>query len=143
MLDYDEIEQWRRSVSSPYQLDVANAVLDCSSATPSTVCTPERPPLRLVCPPAPKKPKYDFSVIRAGKILFDMKSQGTQTEQSLGTCRVRGMAMHLLRIHYGCPTCNTLLVGDTSPPICSFCGQPMHRSVGTNVGLYHLVPYFE
>jgi hypothetical protein len=150
MLDQNAIEQWRRTISSPYQLDMSHAVLDCSSASDSSYRTPERLPMHVVCPPAPKRKRalsgpYDaLSPVEAGRILFKMKNQETQTDLSLGTSRVKGMAMHLLRIHYGCSSCRTLIVGEMDqPPTCSFCGTPMRRSTGTNIGLYHLVPYFE
>ena len=145
MLTDAAIEQWRRSITSPCQLDVGHAILDCSTASDDSTRTPQRPPLRLVCPPAPKKPtlKMDPDVFAASQVLFNMKDQGTQTCQSLGTCRVKGMAMHMLRIHHGCPICRTLFVGELESPLCSFCYTPLARSVGTNVGLYHMVPYFE
>ncbi len=150
MLDQYAIEQWRRTVTSPHQLDMSHAVLDCSSASDSSTRTPPRPPVQLVCPPAPSKRRrlasgpYAMTPTEAGRVLFSMKHQSTQTDQSLGTSKVKGMAMHLLRIHYGCAACRTLMVGEwDQPPNCSFCGKAMHRSVGTNVGLYHLVPYFE
>ena len=148
MLDQHAIENWRRTVSSSYQLDMSNAILDCSTASSTSTRTPERPRVHLVCPTAPKKrrrrPALDLDLMQASRTLFHMKDQSTQTDQSLGISKVKGLALHLLTIQYGCSTCRTLMVGQPDEvPDCQFCQQPMRRSVGTNVGLYHLVPYFE
>jgi hypothetical protein len=137
MNDY-AIQEWRKLASMKKQLDLSNVIIDCSAS--SSRRTPDQNLVHIVCPPAPKKPKLDF--------IFDFRRSkedvGCQTDLSLGKMQMKGLMMHFVRIYYGCRICRTLVIGDSlKVPDCSFCDRPMTRSVGTNVGLYHMVPYFQ
>ena len=143
MLGYNDVNQWLHTIPESTQLNMHGAVIDCSTDSDSSYRTPVRPP-RMICPPAPKKKRLTLEDYAAGEALCKMRDVGTQTDLSLGTQRVKGLSLHLASIHYGCADCLTLVLGDASEtPYCRFCGGVMKRNAGTNVGLYHMVPYFE
>lgn len=128
-MHHDDIIEWRRSIDTTHQPDFGDCVVDCDLSSDSTTLTPERPTLRLVCPDAPRKRKRLY-----------LSSQGSQTDLTVGPQTLKGATLQCYSIDYACHSCHVLQFSDRP---CRFCGEPTQRNVGTQVGLYHLVPYFE
>lgn len=127
---YEDVDEWRRTLDTAYQPDYGDCIVDCDVSSDSTTLTPQRPSVRLACPDAPKKRK---------RIICTHSE--TQTDLSLGTQRVKGATLQLYSIDYSCHSCHVLQFSNKN---CRFCGEPVQqRNFGNQVGLYHLVPYFE
>lgn len=92
--------------------------------------TPESSPLPLICPNAPRKKRRTYYC-----------HDSSQTDITLGNRehgRAAVVSMSVMELR--CRQCNLVWFRGR---FCPACDQPLVVDRGINVGLYHMVPYFE
>ena len=140
----ESINTWASTIyptGSAYH-EVEPLVIDCETASENSVeLTPPRRPLAPICPDAPKK--------RVRTSLFNVRPKGVsvavQTDISLGQTKTRGLSLNLFSIDYACKTCKIFYFDKSQDDWlhCRACGRHLKRNASSNVGLYHVSPYFE
>ena len=134
---YPDNEPFKNDVQSPI-------IIDCETESETASDnTPPRQPLALKCPNAPQK--------RIRTSLFQCKPFGpsvsTQTDVSLGQAKTRGISLSLFSIDYACKHCKIFYLDHDQEEDawlhCRMCGRQLKRNAASNVGLYHVSPYFE